>query len=268
MKVFLFIAIFFISAHVFADEHQNKLAKGDIKVDTSSLEKVIHDAAKEITKKADCASDGDSDPDCQVSKYTKQLSDYTRYLMFATVGLVLVGVFQFILIWQQDSSTKRIERAYVYVTLDVPEKIVWNPSFVNSFSIKIINHGKTPAILCRAIAEVFRVPECGIPQSLPHGTQGMKVDSGLAIPPSDREEPIPMPYIHFRFTEKEVEKILKYENPGIGVYGMIEYKDIFRKIRKTGFCWELIVIKHPVNDNDFRPELAFGYAKSTINLST
>jgi len=165
-------------------------------------------------------------------------------------------------------SSHRIETAYVSVTLDFPKKIIWDTKSPNTVKIDVTNHGKTQAYFSKGSAQIFRIINSVIPQKLPSDIAVMEVSHGLAIPPSDRNQPIPLPYIHLVFTEDEIRKIKDWKNPGIGIYGFIEYEDVFKKIRKTGFCWEIVVVLSPDQTGAPIAELAFSYAKSAINEAT
>ena len=148
--------------------------------------------------------------------------------------LIVVVAIQAIILWRQIVHYRRIERAYVFVT--VQDQQIWShgDTKVSAERVAMVNfqnHGKTPAILTilRAYVDIFETPPIELVEaSLIESPPGMVIQSGTGYP-----WPIPLGKI----SEAQWEKIMSGGNLKLYCCGLLEYKDIFECSHTTGFCW-------------------------------
>lgn len=151
----------------------------------------------------------------------------TVLLTVITGGLVWIGI-------NQAQSTQAIERAYVFITMEIVGEVITNDSAKgadNKAKVKMRNAGKTPAILTRLRGMPFNFPPFRYPDSL-IGEDGPELPPGLVIPPGETF-PISIP---FTMTTKVWDEIQRM-NVSFGFCGKVEYKDVLHGQRETGFCW-------------------------------
>src|SRR5262245_5450977 len=88
-------------------------------IDTSSLAKAIRESIQQLSEKPDAHADRKLEMDRQLVEYTRKLSRFTKWLVFATVILAGVAVWQGIhlkrTVHSAEDNAKRRLRAYVCI---------------------------------------------------------------------------------------------------------------------------------------------------------
>ncbi|MGO9139163.1 MAG: hypothetical protein ACLP9S_13870 [Syntrophales bacterium] len=137
------------------------------------------------------------------------------------------------------------ERAYVFVTIDTQKiELVYDRDrgheglFDFGASIRIWNHGRTPAIINK-IRGVISLEKATIPE-----IEEIEIPTGIVLG-NDKWRPIP---VSRRINDNELKNIAALNTPTY-CCGRVEYKDIFNGDHVTGFCWEYSPHdSHPLED--------------------
>lgn len=234
--------------------------KAPAKVDTSSLEKAIRESIKEASEKPDAHSAEKLDIDRQIRDYTGQLSafteklsDYTRWLVVATVILGVIGIGQGYLTWRSvrvaESALTDLERPYIFVDVSgagfhegvsrvMSGRLTLNITQTTyPIEYRFVNHGRTTALLT-AIRQRLHFGVAAIPQPIdPLTDPGEPLPQGTAIQGNgDMKYPIDA-----RAAMPDDDSIIKNVLSGRGgvflyLIGFVRYRDIFGKGHITGFC--------------------------------
>lgn len=132
----------------------------------------------------------------------------------------------------QVAATAAIERAYLFVEVELREQLRSSPSgFPNIVQVTIRNHGKTPAeiVQLRGYAQIAETPPTEL---LEFPGSSATLPAGYAIAQNDS---YPLP-VTARITNQEMGD-LETLTQSLFIVGLVRYKDIFRTERETGFCW-------------------------------
>lgn len=137
----------------------------------------------------------------------------------------------------------KIERAYVFVEVlisDLERLSLRPPSYQFQITVRLINHGKTPAILTRirAYTEWSGAPPT---QLVSTDRADRPLPPGLVIG-SDAFFDVPLPH----GVDGEIYNQLMGIETHLYTVGVIEYQDVMGAVHRTGFCWHTYPIGEEV----------------------
>ena len=126
-----------------------------------------------------------------------------------------------------------IERAYIFVTVDIPEI---NPSqdgtIPSMANFRLYNHGKTPAIL-KKVHFIIKLRDAYPTITEINSSPNPPIPDGIIISSNDSRV--------FDYTviinTREWEQVDRHKIKLL-CYGSIDYEDVFKESHITGFCWE------------------------------
>lgn len=235
------------------------------KLDTSSLERAIREAAKEAREKPDAHADEKLDIDRQLkeytghlAEYTSSLSSYTFWLVVATGVLGIIAVFQYRVGRDAADAFPRIERAYVF--LDSAKgrtgaRDDWREGgHVNmvrniwvDFTIK--NHGRTPAILIEVVTDVRLCRSLSEAANPAHRSEVLVAGRLIAAGESGPDDILDTTVDHEAL--KAVEARPRVKDVRLVFFGKIRYFDVMRVERVTEFWrvfdYETDSFRHPAD---------------------
>lgn len=132
---------------------------------------------------------------------------------------------------QSADTLPMLERAYVFVIVDLEyELLPSNTRSSSSIRVTARNMGKTPAVLTlfRGYAELCQT----IPTELiTHARSDARLPQGLVIADEPWQQTIEV-----RINDDDMRDIKSLART-LYVVGRIDYQDVLRKDRQTGFCW-------------------------------
>ena len=147
-----------------------------------------------------------------------------------------VALFTCLLVWRairQEQATIALERAYLFVTVHIGDVNVpaanGSPFFVPRAWAVIKNHGKTPAFL--TLLRGYLAEHKEYPRALIDPVITRPIPDGIVIG-ADDEYRLDLSDDLFPLIPADplVDRLL--------ALGLVEYRDIFGKARKTGYCWQ------------------------------
>ena len=158
----------------------------------------------------------------------------TFLLVFVTTGLIWTA-------FRQEESARRIERAYVFVEIELLE---WrddpaSTTVLIAARVKFWNYGKTPAVIKVIRGGLISRP---INETSPQELGPM---TGLPLPPSIGIAP----NTFYELPGGVRQGFLRADTQNINdamqtlyCIGTIQYDDILGKPHETGYCWDFLVI--------------------------
>jgi hypothetical protein len=255
MKIFLLL-LMFVCGNALCDVPQatekkkeaNKAVQENPKTDehkpTAPIPITINDTGSTQSSDNTCHPNN-----CDLESHNwldKFLSDpvatFTGFLFFATLGLIATGIIQWRAMRSQEASQHRIERAYVFVEVQLNTftsavtSAVFQTTEIGSTkaTVQFWNYGKTPAVvtMIRGYIDVARPSPQGLIDAT--GTE-------LPLPPSlgiatNNTYPVTLEKVLSLDELAEVSRLGKR----IFFVGKMEYLDINNRPCVTGFCWELV----------------------------
>jgi hypothetical protein len=125
-----------------------------------------------------------------------------------------------------------LERAYVFVQIELGGNKYSSieGTAISGITVKLVNHGKTPAILTKLHAETTK--SAAYPTKLIE-TYPNEIPPGIVIS-SGEHSAFPITY---ETSSRELEQVEQHEIKLI-CFGKAEYKDVLGVTHETGFCWE------------------------------
>lgn len=193
----------------------------------------------------------------ELTAATDNLATWTLRLAIASFVGTLIAVFSTILAWKANRDLKKLERAYVFVTI---ERTGFSNSGNNggrTLNIKanFHNHGKTPAIL-KSFRLCGRYSDAPPTELIDHATANKELPDGLVIGhDKDWEQPFAQQLTHEEFTSLTdiVQRVY--------IIGMLKYEDVMGIKHEVGFCW----MSQPQHNND---GIRFTICPSPLNYTT
>jgi hypothetical protein len=193
-----------------------------------------------------------------------RLSLATEEQAWLTGGLAFIALFQLgAFIWQLRVTDKtardagiaadaakasadllpRIERAYVFVEVMISPitTVVANREYRITLTVRLNNHGKTPAILTKVRAYLMW-SDAPPTQLLPTDKADRRVPDGLVIAAGSSHN-IDITEVMDQVRYADIQDVVT----ALYVVGAIEYKDVMDVHHRTGFAWQT----YPQNDEVF-----------------
>lgn len=125
------------------------------------------------------------------------------------------------------------ERAYLFVEV-VQNTVTIDDSFPRQVSVKIWNHGRTPAELTR-IRSYMSVSETVPQELLATEDSEQELPAGVGLPPRTALDLT----LEVRFNDGQLFQVSTLTK-AMYCIGRIEYRDMFGQARATGFCWRFV----------------------------
>jgi hypothetical protein len=246
VRILPFAVICILSGTIaFAESQQTQQKPSDHKKTTASDKRGTDDSPLIIkvlpSKEAESAAKDDREEkaakrktDEDLATYTGKLATYTKVLVGIGAVQCLIFIAQCVIFVRQERTAKVIERAYVFVNVKIVGRVVSTPSGLlpSDFMVNFCNLGKTPAII--KMLSAHSLIATGIFPVLPEGGPSEeRFEEGLVIAAGEwREVPL-----RFNISDSQMGEIERGESI-LFICGRIEYKDILRTTRKTGYCWQ------------------------------
>jgi len=219
--------------------------------DTSALEKAIRESIKEASEKPDTNANEILDTERKLVEYTEQLAQFTKGLVFATLILAGIAVWQGVHLRRTVDAAIRGERPYLFPG-DLKEGLL--PSGADALYIKsqvtskpwvtflFHNIGRTPAILERWCTVLYLGAKLPYPAPIVQATAfeaKTPIRGGEWYPPgTDKQFPAGLTCEYERsITETEVDAIKKGEL-FFFLYGYVIYRDFFGFVHEKRFCFK------------------------------
>lgn len=163
---------------------------------------------------------------------------FTAFFFAATVVLAVIAHRQHRTTSDQVASSKRIERAYVFLSTTPTRNENAKLELVRASPrpLLFVNLGKTPARVETVIASCRHWPN-GAVERLTEQPAGQKVET-FAVWLAGNGEPLGVKYVQCTATPEQIERAARGDGI-IALVGHITYRDIFDDCHDFGFAFEM-----------------------------
>jgi hypothetical protein len=181
---------------------------------------------------------------CRLAVYTRQLATFTLILAGATIVLIVIGIYQGVQLGRHarvaEQALTELERPFLF--LRARNARISLPAIVDdSVRYRLVNHGRTPAILIHLVQRLAVLPLDiqGLPDQIdPSAVFDREFPGGISIGPNSSRKFS----LGIYSSLGDIADLVNYASGQSRVYliGYVRYRDIFGNHYVTGFCAILI----------------------------
>jgi hypothetical protein len=235
MKPFAIALIAFAVAGTAAEKPKEKPSPQPVVVQQQSPLNVQFDRGTDqspfvITNKESAEDKADAH---ELTLATTNLATWTLRLAVTSIAATFLALCSTLLAWKAGKDLKKLERAYVFVTVERTgfSGAADQGNLTLNTKTHFRNHGKTPAIL-KSLRHYAVYQQEAPTQLFDHPNANRELPQGLVIGyDKDWEQVLREQLTHEQFTS--LTDILQH----IYVVGVLKYEDVMGGKHEVGFCW-------------------------------